>query len=193
LNSVVSVTSLASSTAIQMPALACPTDPVFAAIATYKRTLADYDRATREQWDAEEKFEKEFGSDKPDAFSREVRGGLAEIEPGFKRCQTDTHEKIDAGATQFPPEIISAFHQELDRQTAIYEERVGPFADANIRAGEIWHEAREALTQTVPTSLAGLAAALKHLSTDGEMSAYNDHADMIDALAAAAANLMRAA
>jgi hypothetical protein len=187
MNSVVGIASVVASNAVAGPVDVLQDDPVFAAIARYEEAVRAEMQAAKERSDTEENFEQEFGALHPDAFSREMREGLATIEPKFRECMTSTHEKIDACRGRFPDEVIAAFHDELDRQKTAYAERVKPKERAWANAYDAVGEAGLALIQIAPTTRAGIIALLGYIRDNGQLATiimqweiYSDDDDVVD-------------
>jgi hypothetical protein len=170
MNSVVCLASVAASTAIARPVDVPQDDPIFAAIARQIETGKAEAQACKEADEAEEAFKEEFGAMHPDAFSRKCREGLAAIEPKFRECRTDTHEKIDAGKGRFPDDVIAGLHSELDRQKIAYAECVQPKRQAMEEAARAAEDAVYAMVRTRPTTFAGIVALLKHLQENDELA-----------------------
>jgi hypothetical protein len=170
MNSVVSLASVAASTAIASPVDVMQDDPIFEAISRQIETEKAEVQACKVVGEAEEAFLKEFGAMHPDAFSRELRAGLATIEPRFQECMTDTHEKIDAAKGRFPDDVIAGLHRELDRQKAAYAECVEPKRQAMENAARAAEDAVYAMVCTRPTTPAGIVAVLKHIQANDELA-----------------------
>jgi hypothetical protein len=160
------------------------TDPIFAAIKVcVEAERADAEVAIRLE-DARERFEDEYESEEPDALPKVLRQmwrqteGLETLSEG--RCSS--HEAIDEFMDHIlrgqhceekdVAKIRARLHVELDRQTAAYNETVKPLKEAADESGNRFWEASQALLETAPTSLAGLAALFACLRDNDSLRQY---------------------
>jgi hypothetical protein len=99
-----------------------------------------------------------------------VREGFAEKFPevGLHKCRISTHEQIEKCRAKFGDEVVEALHDELRHQTKVYDETVEPLELAKDDALDRWNSALQALVQTPPETIEGLAAVLAFVSTDQE-------------------------
>jgi hypothetical protein len=163
------VTSAAALPVLAVPAVALASvepDPIYAAIeACLEAERIDTKTFARLE-EARECFKAKYGMDEPDAFSKELREGWSKIEglEDFSRSSCGTHKVVDnlADAMIRNDEDVGKIrpwlHEELDRQTAAFNETVKPLEDAKNEAYEHFDSLFQTLLDTVPTTPAGLAA-----------------------------------
>jgi hypothetical protein len=178
-------------------AVAVEADPAFARIERFKEATDIFEKAAAAEEEAIERFRDKFGERGPDAFSKKVREGLAKESPevGFHRCRTSTHEQIEKCRVVYPEwedEVIEALHKELRHQTKVYDETVRPLELAKDDALDEWNSALEALVETPPETIEGLAAVLAFVSTDqAAVENLDDTGELLKTLAAHTAKLAR--
>ena len=149
-------------------------DPIFAAIEAFKFAHARFEDSLHKRDKAKGQFRDEYGSLKPDAFSKEVREELGTIDPNFLLLRIRTHAEIDECAAVFPANVVAALHRELDHQTAVYAETVAPFFAVEEAAEQAYSGAIDAFVNTVPTTMAGVAAALTFAPREECLGAFLD-------------------
>jgi hypothetical protein len=152
-------------------AAAIEADPAFALIDRYKEANAIFERAFAAEDQATERFQDKYGELGPDAFSKEMREGLAKEVPevGFHKCRTSTHEQIEKCRAAYPEwegDVIEALHEELTHQTKVYDETVRPLKLATKDALDKFNDALKAIVQTPPATIKSLATVLAFISTD---------------------------
>ena len=141
-------------------------DPVFAAIEACLEAERTYAEAWARLEEARDRFKEKYGREEPDAFSKALREGFAKQGfEKFSKAACDSHQTVDrlidamysARGTNMQ-ETRARLHEELDRQTAAYNETVKPLDDANNDAYERFDNLFQTLVDTQPTTLSGLVA-----------------------------------
>jgi hypothetical protein len=163
---------VAAATALPATAKASSDDPIFAAIAAYRDADTAHTKACHEYSEAEAWFDDEFGHMVPSALTKEITEKLTtEIDPDFRLNPLSSHEQIDQ-LSGFPPDTVAAMHRELDRQTAIHDERVKPSEEAQGQACDASGAAIREMLNTVPTTPAGLMALLEAVRDDQRLAEF---------------------
>jgi hypothetical protein len=188
-----SLPALAAGSAAAVAIEAAP-DSASALIECFKEASAIFGRAAAAEEQAIDNFRDKFGELRPDALSKEVREGFAEKFPevGLHKCRISTHEQIEKCGAKFGDEVIEVLHDELRHQTKVYDETVKPLELAKDDALDRWNSALQALVQTPPETIEGLAAVLAFVSTDqAAVENLDDTEELLKTLAAHTANLAR--
>jgi hypothetical protein len=151
---------------------AAPADPIYAAIDRHRAESLAYDKAIGDQGELEETLSEEVKR------SPRVQFGLKDrVNPYYLH----SHHDIDAHLECMPdfsrtPEIRARLHDEFDRDVAeilAKQDQCGLGA-AELRTEHLCHSCQKlawAIATTVPTSMAGVAAALRYANEleDGGM------------------------
>lgn len=150
-------------------------DPIYAVIEKHKRLQAAYFGAEERYYQAEKWFKDTHGTLTPSAFSKELRGELAaELGVEWRTVKIGEHELIDKiGEIDWikpHPDIVAGLHRELDQQTAAYEMKLKPVELAKDEACDAHLAMTGELFSTVPATAAGLAALLKYVQENPELS-----------------------
>jgi hypothetical protein len=183
--------------ALPLIAAQAATEPdhlAFALIERFKEASAIFGRAATAEEQAIDSFRDKFGELRPDALSKEVREGFAEKFPevGLHKCRISNHEQIEKCRAKFGDEVVEALHDELRHQTKVYDETVEPLELAKDDALDRWNSALQALVQTPPETIEGLAAVLAFVSTDqAAVENLDDMEELLKTLAAHTARLAR--
>jgi hypothetical protein len=160
------------------PLFAATPDPIFAAIETFMHVQDAAFKACKEHDDAEHQFMLKYGASTPDALNKEVREKLATVDRGIADSRTETHEQIARCSRVFSADVIAAMHQELDRQTAVYNETIKPLELAATKTWMDYSEAGTKLLNTVPTTAVGVAAVLAYVGDNLESVGGDDEETM---------------
>jgi hypothetical protein len=142
------------------------TDPIFAAIEGNKRAEAACTEVGRAQTKAENKFRDQYGTLHPDALSKEMRAAFASVAPNFADSRTTIHQQISNMRGKLPDEVVAAFHKELNRRTATYDETVRLAELSYEQALKELGETEATLLRTPPVTLAGLVAVVEHVCSN---------------------------
>ena len=199
---VASTAAVPAAAALGLPAIALAAaepDPIFALVERLKEARAANDKACIATDEARDRFADKYGSEYPDAFSKELRAALLKEMPGtgLHKCHSK-HEQIDNCRGIFPDDILEMLHEELTHQTNAYEETVRPFEDMQEQAEKALDDAIDAILRTPPTTMAGLAFVLACAGDESQITDFFDlhleyGQEFISTLATAAGKLARAA